>query len=143
MLIVSKFCLFFYGSQLWDLSYKELQYLDTAWCKAIRRICNLSYMTYSAILPFFADSIDFHALLCRRFYSFAHRCLSSVNMHVAFITLIICNSSIHNFGNNLLHITYSLKHITIPPTASVLVNFNLLRIICLPPFSLVMNCLLF
>ena len=25
----------------------------------------------------------------------------------------------HNFGNNLLHITYSLKNVTIPPTASV------------------------
>ena len=25
----------------------------------------------------------------------------------------------YNFGNNLLHITYSLKNVTIPPTASV------------------------
>ena len=25
----------------------------------------------------------------------------------------------HNFGNNLLHITYSLKHVKISPTASV------------------------
>ena len=25
----------------------------------------------------------------------------------------------HNFGNNLLHITYSLKNVPIPPTASV------------------------
>ena len=26
----------------------------------------------------------------------------------------------HNFGNNLLHIIYSLKNVTIPPTASVI-----------------------
>ena len=25
----------------------------------------------------------------------------------------------HNFGNNILHITYSLKNVKIPPTASV------------------------
>ena len=30
-----------------------------------------------------------------------------------------CNSSMHNFGYNLLHIAYSLKNVTIPRTASV------------------------
>ena len=34
------FCFSFYDSQLWDLSNKELQYLETAWCNAIRRVCN-------------------------------------------------------------------------------------------------------
>ena len=100
---------------------KELQYLDTAWRKAIRRLCNLLYMKHSANLPFFMDGNDFHALLCRRFYSFAHSYLFSVNTRVAFISLIKCrpNSSIHNFSNNLHHITYSLKNFTIPPTAFV------------------------
>ena len=53
------------------------------------------------------------------FYSFAHSCLFSVNMRVAFISLITCNSSMHNLGNNLLHNIYSPKNATISPTASV------------------------
>ena len=65
------------------------------------------------------DGNNFHALLCRRFYSFAHSCLFNVNTRVAYMLLITCNSSMHNFGNNLLHITYSLKKVTILPTASV------------------------
>ena len=56
---------------------------------------------------------------CSRFYSFAHSCLFSVNTRVAFISLIPCNSSMHNFGNNQVHIIYSLKNVTIPPTAYV------------------------
>ena len=43
-IVFQSFCLPFYSSQLWDLSHKELQYLDTAWRKAIRSVCNLPYM---------------------------------------------------------------------------------------------------
>ena len=117
--LFQSFCLSFYGSQLWDLNHKELQFFDTACRKAIRRVCNLPFMTHSAILPFFMDGNDFHMLLCKRFYSFAHSCLFSVNMRLAFISLIACNSSMHNFGSNLLHITYFSKNVIIPPTASV------------------------
>ena len=38
--LFQSFCFSFYGSQLWDLSNKELQYLENAWLKAIRRVCN-------------------------------------------------------------------------------------------------------
>ena len=76
-------------------------------------------MTHLAILAFLRDGNDFRALLCKRFYSFSHSCLFSVTTRVAFISLITCNSSKHNFGNNLLHITYSSKNVTIPPTAYV------------------------
>ena len=117
--LFQSFCFPFYGSQLWDLRNKELQHLETAWRKTIRRACNFPYRTHSAILPFLTDGNDFQALLCNRFYTFAHSCLFSVNMRVAFISLITCNSSMHNFGNNLLLITYSLKNVAISPTASV------------------------
>ena len=110
--------------------------------QSFRRVCNLPYMTLSAILPFSMDDYDFHALLCSRFYSFAHSCLFSINTHVAFISLIACNSSMYNFGNNLLHITYSLKTLQFRLLLLLSVNFYLLSIICLPPFSLEMNCLL-
>ena len=76
-------------------------------------------MTHSAILPFFINGNDFYALLCRRFYSFAHSCLFSVNTCIAFISLTTYNSSEHNFGNNLPHSTYSLKNVSIPPTTAV------------------------
>ena len=60
--LFQSFCLSFYGSQLWDLNHKELQFFDTACRKAIRRVCNLPFMTHSAILPFFMDGNDFHML---------------------------------------------------------------------------------
>ena len=57
--LFQSFCLFLYGSQLRDLSHKEL---DTAWRKAIRRGYNfLPNVTHSAILTFFMDGNDFHA----------------------------------------------------------------------------------
>ena len=39
-------------------------------------------------IPLFMDGNDFHTLLCRQFYSFALSCLFSVNMLVAFISLL-------------------------------------------------------
>ena len=117
--LLQSFCLSFYCSQLSDLNHKELQYLDTGLRKVSRRRCNLLYMKHSAILPFFMDGNDYHALLRRRIHSFAHSCLFCVNTRTAFILLITCNSLMHNFGYNLLHIIYSLKNVTIPPTASV------------------------
>ena len=66
--LFQSFCLSFYGSQLWDLSHNALQYLDTAWHKATSRVCNLPNIIQSAILPFFMDGYDFHALI----YSFIH-----------------------------------------------------------------------
>ena len=79
--LFQSFYLSFYGSQIWDLNHKELQYLDAAWRKAIRHVCNLPYITHSAIFPFFMVAMTFIRYFADSFIHL-HKVVYLVLIHV-------------------------------------------------------------
>jgi hypothetical protein len=54
------YCMPLYGSQLWDVSHKDIELFYVAWRKAIRRLFNLPYKTHCVLLSHICrdESID-------------------------------------------------------------------------------------
>jgi hypothetical protein len=83
--LVKSYCTSFYGAEIWDLSNKEIESINTAWRKGIRRIWQVPYTTHSALIPGLCDTIPLVDLFYKRMLNFVYRCLQSESPIVNFI----------------------------------------------------------
>ena len=103
-ILFNAYCSSFYGSQIWDLSCKELQKLYVSWHKGVRKIWRLSPRSHTNLLSAINNSMYISEQLSLRFLKLFHQSCNSKNDIVLFITkraMYTCDSII---GRNLIYV---------------------------------------
>jgi len=84
------YCTSFYGSPLWNLESKDMEYFYVAWRKCVRKIWSIPNMTHCNLLPHICDCLPINMQLLSRFGVFFSSCLFSDNILVN-ICAKMCN----------------------------------------------------
>ena len=95
------YCCSFYGCQTWHLENNNLQKIQTAYNKALRKIWKLPYMSNTKIVLAISSKINFLKLIARRFVSLYMAMLKSTNPCVSFIVNFVQHDKSSQIGSNI------------------------------------------
>ena len=88
----------YFGSQLWNLQHRSICQFYVVWRKAFRTLWHLPYTTHCSLLQAFTFGNNFCSILYNRFVNFSRDYLSSSNVHIKFVSLLVAGSQMHIFG---------------------------------------------
>ena len=108
MSLFRTYCCHFYGSPLWKLDLRSIEYLITTWRKCCRKILKVSPRTRSKYLPLLSDMPHPLTQLHVRFLKFYLSCINSGNSVVRYTSALSIESS-SNVGFNIRSIFYFLR----------------------------------
>ena len=108
------YCMAIYGSQLWDLSCRELDTFFTAWRKAIRFVWRIPNTTHRNLLHLICNDLPVEFQIHKRFIKFFHNVLNSSNQLVRTCGLLASNGSRTSACNsfNVMVSKYKLNRVT-------------------------------
>ena len=113
--LFKSFCMSMYGSNLWDLSSKDMSIIFVAWRKCIRRLLDLSPRAHSRLLHLLCDDAPVDIQIHRRFVKFFTSCYQSSNKLLALASKLVLNGSRSGTCNSLNYVcyTYNLDKISL------------------------------
>ena len=103
--LFDSYCTSYYGSPLWDLSYKGIHSMEIAWRKCMRRLLHMNTRTRSRYIPLIVGKPDVYNQLLDRFARFHNQCCMSKNVKVRLVTQILPMSS-STVADNLRMLRY-------------------------------------
>ena len=110
--LLISYCTSFYGSCLWNLT--EVEPIEVAWRKSIRRLFNLSNRTHSRFIPSIIGYPTISVVLLHRFARFFTRCFFSQNSIVSTCArLSLASTSMINVNINYLCYSLNMDHPTL------------------------------
>ena len=105
--LFKSFCMSMYGSNLWDLSSKDMSIIFVAWRKCIRRLLDLSPRAHSRLLHLLCDDVPVDIQIHRRFVKFFTSCYQSSNKLLALASKLVLNGSRSGTCNSLNYVCYT------------------------------------
>ena len=103
------YCMPLYGSVLWDLSDKSVDYFFTQWRKSIRKLFTLPYTTHCNLLCHICQDFPIEYQLFSRAIKFLAKVGNSDNKVLQLCFKLAFNGSRSKVSNTLNHMSYRLK----------------------------------
>ena len=100
--LFSSYCMFLYGSNLWDFTSVKFEYFCTQWRKAIRKILGVPYVMSSNLFHVICDSCPIDSQLILRFLKFMDISINSDNYNTSLCCKLALQGSGSSVSNNIL-----------------------------------------